>query len=83
MCVLLMACAAGAVQEAVPKVPVPEPTLPLWHFLTLLGLSAWVVAADIAQDSFRCGSWQYWASQLSVLIPVLTILAVCRQMLLR
>jgi hypothetical protein len=83
MCIFLMTCAAGAVQETATKASAPEPSLPLPHFLTLLGLSAWVVAADIAQDSFRCGSWQYWASQLSVLVPVVSILAVCRQTLLR
>jgi len=65
------------------KLATPEPSLPLPHFFTLLGLSAWVVAADIAQDSFRCGSLPYWATQLSVLVPVLGILAVFRQKLLR
>jgi uncharacterized membrane protein YhdT len=74
--------AAGAV-EFTPKPPEPEPSLPLPHFITLLGLSAWVVAADIAQDSFTCGSWQYWLSQASVLVPVLTILTIFRQVLLR
>lgn len=80
-----MACllhAVGAV-EVTPKPPEQEPSLPLPHFLTLLGLSAWVVAADIAQDSFMCGSWQYWLSQVSVLVPVLTILAIFRQVLLK
>lgn len=77
------ACCSGPIIETAPKEPIPETSLPLPHFLTLLGLSAWVVAADIAQDSFRCGSWQYWASQVSVLIPVVVILAVCRQILLR
>jgi uncharacterized membrane protein YhdT len=75
--------AAGSAAEVTPKPPEREPSLPLPHFLTLLGLSAWVVAADIAQDSFTCGSWQYWMSQVSVLVPVLTILAVFRQVLLR
>lgn len=76
-------CSSAGPTDTVPKPPVREPSLPLPHFLTLLGLSAWVVGADIAQDSFRCGSWQYWGSQLSVLIPVGVILAACRQVLLR
>lgn len=81
---VLLSCAAAAEgAAATPKAPTPEPSLPWAHFLTLLGLSAWVVAADISQDSFRCGSWQYWASQLSVLVPVVIILGVCRQVLLR
>lgn len=66
-----------------PKAPNPERSLPLAHFFTLVGLSAWVVAADITQDSFRCGSLPYWGAQLSVLVPVIAILAVTRQVLLR
>ena len=77
-----MRAGAGGVEPSA-KEPLPEPSLPLPHFITLLCLSAWVVAADILQDSFRCGSWQYWATQLSVLVPVVTILGVFRHILLR
>jgi hypothetical protein len=42
-----------------------------------------VVAADIAQSSFVCGSWQYWVATLSVLLPVGVILLAFRQVLLR
>eukprot|EP00775_Hariotina_reticulata_P007850 gene7850-8047_t len=60
-----------------------ESSIPLPHFATLVLLSAWVVAADISQGSFRCGSWQYWVISLSVLIPVAAILLVFRQILLK
>lgn len=82
-CGLLLLCRFAGVVELPGKVPTLESSLPLPHFFTLLGLSAWVVAADILQGSFQCGSWQYWASQLSVLIPVFTILAVFREVLLK
>jgi hypothetical protein len=60
-----------------------EPCLPIPHLLALLLLSAWVVASDIAQDSVRCGSWQYWAVTLSVLLPIAVILLMFRRILLR
>jgi hypothetical protein len=49
----------------------------------LLLLSAWVIASDIAQSNVKCGSWQYWAATLSVLLPICIILLVFRQVLLR
>eukprot|EP00879_Flechtneria_rotunda_P016468 GHRR01017233.1.p1 GENE.GHRR01017233.1~~GHRR01017233.1.p1 ORF type:complete len:469 (+),score=135.69 GHRR01017233.1:192-1598(+) len=60
-----------------------EPWLPLPHFATLLALSGWVVAADLAQANTRCGSWQYWVITLSVLAPVVIILLVFRRILLK
>jgi hypothetical protein len=42
-----------------------------------------VVAADMGQGSFDCGSLGYWAAQLSVLLPVAVILLAFRSVLLK
>lgn len=80
-CCLVTAITTGT--PAAAKPPEREPSLPLPHFLTLVGLSAWVVAADTLQENHVCGSWQYWLTQLSVLVPVAAILLVFRQILLK
>lgn len=78
----LMLCAASDAEFNEHPEALESP-IPLPHFATLVLLSAWVVASDISQGSFRCGSWQYWAATLSVLVPVVSILLGFRQILLK
>jgi hypothetical protein len=60
----------------------PSP-VPLLHLVTMLVLTSWVLASDIAQGSMVCGTLAYWATQLSVLLPVTAILLGFRAALLR
>jgi hypothetical protein len=78
----LMLCAAANAEFNEHPEALESP-IPLPHLATLVLLSAWVVASDISQGSFRCGSWQYWAVTLSVLVPVASILLGFRQILLK